>query len=94
MQLTLDSRVQRSDGVVAAPVQHELVLMSVERGQYYGTSGVGAWLWEQIEQPVAVRDLCHRLQELYQVDPETCGRDVLRFLEEVRDQGMLEAVDG
>lgn len=89
MQITLDSRVQRSDGVVAAPVQHELVLMSVERGQYYGTSGVGAWLWERIEKPVAVRELCQRLQELYEVDPATCGRDVLRFLEEVREQGML-----
>lgn len=92
MQLTLDSLVQRSEGVVAAPVQHEMVLMSVERGQYYATSGVGERLWQELDQPITVRELCGRLQKLYRVDPETCGRDVLRFLEEIRAEGLLQVL--
>lgn len=89
MPLTIDSVVQRSQGIVTAPVQQELVLMSVERGEYYGTGNVGAWLWEHLERPVPVAELCRGLQDLYQVEPEACVRDVLRFLEDLLEQGLL-----
>lgn len=89
MELTMSSVVQRSEGVVAAPVREELVLMSVESGEYFGTSGVGAWLWERTERPVAVRDLCQGLQQVYEVEPATCDREVLRFLADLREHGML-----
>ena len=89
MKLTIDSVVQRSEGVVTAPVQHELVLMSVERGQYFGTGSVGAWLWEHLERPAPVADLCRGLQERYQVEPEVCAHDVLGFLQDLLEQGLL-----
>lgn len=85
----MDSVVQRSDDVVAAPVREELVLMSVPSGEYFGTSGVGAWLWERLEQPVAVRDLCEGLQGVYDVDAATCRREVLHFLNDLHEHGML-----
>lgn len=93
MQLTMDSLVRRADGVVAAPIRDELVLMSVEQGQYYGTSGPGAWLWEQIEHPRRISDLCEDLRRRYEVDAATCRRDVLRFLEDLQQQGMVTVAD-
>lgn len=92
MPLTKDSVVQRSEGVVAAPVQQELVLMTVDRGEYFGVAGVAARIWERLERPVAVGELCRELGGLYDVGPEQCEREVLDFLEEAREQGLVSVL--
>lgn len=92
MQLTRDGVVQRSQGVVTASVQQELVLMTVERGEYFGLAGVAARIWERVEHPVPVGVLCQELGRLYDVEPGQCEREVLAFLEEAREQGLVSVL--
>lgn len=89
MTLTQESVVARSPGLMDAEVGRDVVLMSVERGSYFALDPVAAAVWRRLESPVAVRALCASLHEDYDVSPEACLTDVLRFLEQLREAGLL-----
>ena len=91
--VTLETVVASGTSLVSADVGEELVLLHVEKNAYYDTDAIGADIWHQLEQPVRVSDICSRLVEKYEVDPETCQRDVLAFLSEALREEVVRVVD-
>ena len=92
-EITLDTVVACGGSLVSADVGEELVLLHVEKNAYYDTDAIGADIWYQLEQPVRVSDLCSRLVVKYEVDPETCQRDVLAFLSEALREEVVRVVN-
>ena len=92
-ELDESSVVVRSSTVLDADIDGELVMMSIERGEYYGLDAIGSDIWGLLEKPLAVKDLCSRLEESYDVGPEDCRRDVVAFLETLLADGSLELVE-
>ena len=43
--------VSRNPNLVAANVDGDLVMMSVEQGEYFGITGVGSRVWELLATP-------------------------------------------
>jgi hypothetical protein len=87
--ITLESTVSQIEDIVASDIDDEKVMMSVEKGQYFGLEPVGSRVWELIEKPVKVSELIDALLGKYDVDRETCEKDVLAFLEELNEAGIL-----
>jgi len=81
--------VRKQGDWLAAKVGDELVMMSAEKGNYIGLSEVGARIWELIETPQELGDLCGRLQEEYDVAPEVCRSEVQTFLDELVKHGAI-----
>ena len=81
--------VRKQGDWLAAKVGDELVMMSAEKGNYIGLSEVGARIWELIETPQEIDILCGRLQEEYDVPPETCRSEVQSFLDELVKHGAI-----
>lgn len=81
--ITPESTVAQIDGIVASDIDDEKVMMSIENGEYYGLEPVGSRIWEMIEEPVRVTGIIDLLLGQYDVDRETCERDVLAFLNEL-----------
>lgn len=75
--------------IVASDIDNEKVMMSIEKGSYYGLDSVGSRIWEMIETPIRVSELIDALLLKYEVDRETCERDVLVFLEELHESGIV-----
>lgn len=96
VELTRASVVSRSPDLMAAEVGGDLVLMSIERGSYFALDPVGAAVWRRLESPVAVDAICAALTAEYDVSPEACAADVLRFLHDLHASGLLvvAGVDG
>lgn len=82
-------RVQKKGDWLAAKVGDELVMMSAEKGNYIGLSEVGARIWELIETPQDVEDVCRKLQAEYDVTPEACRLEVESFLNELVKHGAI-----
>jgi hypothetical protein len=81
--------VRRQGDWLSAKVGDELVMMSAEKGNYIGLSEVGARIWELIETPSEMDAVCDRLQEEYDVAPETCRAEVDSFLNELVKHGAI-----
>jgi hypothetical protein len=88
-EISLESTVVRSDGVIAGQVDKELVMMSVDRGLYYGLDAIGADIWQRLAQPLRVADLCAQLVQEYEVEEAECAADVLAMLNDMATDGLI-----
>jgi hypothetical protein len=84
------SIVRHIEDIIASNIDDEKVMMSVERDEYFGLDPVGSRVWDLIDKPIRVTDLVDLLIPNYDVDRETCERDVLAFLEELQERGILQ----
>ncbi|MEZ4590931.1 MAG: lasso peptide biosynthesis PqqD family chaperone [Chloroflexota bacterium] len=91
--VTLASQVVRSEDFITSTIDNDLVMMSLEKGTYYGLDAIGSHVWEQLAQPVTVQTLCHQLTEMFDVDLEQCQQDVLAFLTELQKENMIHVVN-
>jgi hypothetical protein len=81
------------DGLIEAEIDDEILALSVQRGNCYGMNRVGSHVWKLLAKPVRICDLCAALFAAYTVDRDVCERQVLDLLEELRAEGLINAVD-
>ena len=92
LPVSLNSLVQWSDDQIAATVDREIVILSVERGSYYGLDDVGSEIWQQMASPVRVDTLCDLLAAKYDADRGTIERDVLALLDKLTAEGLISVI--
>ena len=85
-----DSVLVRDPDMIAAEMDGDLVMMSVERGAYFGIGGVGTRVWELLEQPHSVDQLCAAIVAEYEVDEGVCRRDVVEFVQKLLDEKLVK----
>lgn len=67
-----------------------VVVLNLETNVYYTLQGTAKTIWESIREPVSVEKLVGQLLQRYDADPERCRSEVLRFLEQLVGQGLVE----
>lgn len=75
-----DSIISRHSEIVFNKLDDEIVMMSVQNGEYYGLDNIGSRVWEIIEKPVSFMQIISVLEEEYKVLEEQCINDVKEFL--------------
>lgn len=91
--LTSDSKVVATPRFVSAEVGEEIILLHLENGIYFGLDTVGARIWRLLETPTTVREIEKVLLEEYDVEAERCYEEVLRLLNDLIDEGLVETID-
>lgn len=76
--------------VVWRNVNEETVILDLGAGMYFSLRGVGARIWELIQQPRTVADLCDTLVQEYEVSVEECERDLRGLFEDLAGRGLIE----
>jgi hypothetical protein len=84
----------RSTDLLTAVVDGEVVMLDPRQGCYFGLDRSGTAIWELLAEPRSVADVCAALLDRYAVSPEECRSEVLFFLHELHDAGLVEAVGG
>ena len=79
-----------SDLVLASPLGGEVVLLEPEAGIYYSLNEVGALIWDRLQDPVTLHELCEAVVAEFEVDRETCEPDVRRVLGELMSHSLAE----
>jgi Coenzyme PQQ synthesis protein D (PqqD) len=92
ISITLDTVVSRAgETLYARAGTDEAVMMSVAAGRYYGLNAVASRIWELLERPMTIAELCARLCEEFEVDAKTCEAEVVNFVNELIDNGIVHA---
>jgi hypothetical protein len=89
MSISANDVIRQIEDIVASDIDDEKVMMSIEKGCYYGLDPTGSRVWELIEAPIRVSELIDVLLLKYDVDRQTCEVDVLSFLQELYEAGVL-----
>jgi hypothetical protein len=85
-------KISRAGNCSAVMVDDELVMMSIELGQYFALNQAGARVWELLETPTTLADLCAAMEAEYDVEREVCRREVAALLEELKGKGLVTFV--
>jgi hypothetical protein len=88
--ITPDSVICQSQSQVSTEIDGETVLLSIDKGNYYGMNKVLTAIWNWLEQPMKVSDICHKLTETYDVSGDVCEKDVRMVLGELRKEGLID----
>ena len=72
--------ISRSPSVLAAEVDGEIVMMSIEQGRYFGLDDIASDIWKRIETPCSFGELIDRLAADYDADRDTIAADVRALL--------------
>lgn len=86
------SRVVRVAGLLSATVGQEVVMLNMTTNAYYDADAIGAVIWRQIEAPCLVSDLVQWLVQRYDVGPDVCEVDVIRFLSDALAEGLIQVI--
>lgn len=87
--ITLQTKIQRNPKMVASKIDNEIVMMSIENGEYYGLDEVGSRIWELIAKPIVVEELIIALLDEFEVERQDCEKETFEFLEELNSKNLL-----
>ncbi|MFY9259492.1 MAG: PqqD family protein [Gallionella sp.] len=88
--LSSTSIICRRDNHLSTAIDDCLVIMSIEQGNYCDLDAIASDIWQRLEQPIPVGDLCVKLCQEYDADLATIQRDVLVFLAKLADKHLIE----
>ena len=90
MSIALHTRLNRDNDILYAAVdKDEAVMMSIAADSYFGLNAVGIRIWELLEHPITVAGLCAQMCEEFDVDAKTCEAEVLKFVCDLLDNGVI-----
>jgi hypothetical protein len=81
--------ISRSPSVLTAEVDGEVVMMSIEQGQYFGLDDIGSDIWKRIEPPCSFAALIDGLTIDYDADRATILADVHSLLLRMAGQDVV-----
>ena len=81
-------RVVATGEAVACEFGAGLALLHLKSNVYYSLNSVGAFIWEQIQEPRSVLDIRGAVLARYNVDAERCKADVEGLLKGLTEAGL------
>jgi hypothetical protein len=76
---------------VSCRINDEVAILDLDRAIYFGLQGVGVHIWDALEQPRSVADLCSSVMAEFDVSEAVCRADILKVLGSLEAEGLVEA---
>jgi len=87
--VTIPSKMHIAAHVHWRRFDSELVVLDLQRGEYYGLNEVAAEAFEQLARGETFSDTMARLLQAYDVDRERLAQDLERTFEDLLGRGIL-----
>ena len=83
---------QRNPETISGALHDQLVMMDIQKGQYFALNPAATRIWELLEKPLTLEALCNALLEEFEVSPEQCQKDVKEHLAEMQKLELIREV--
>ncbi|MED3912181.1 lasso peptide biosynthesis PqqD family chaperone [Peribacillus simplex] len=87
--LSKNKLITQNQGNIVSDMDGELVMLSIEKGNYYNLGVLGGEIWSLIERPITISDLIDKLMSQYDVSQQECEEEVLSFLSDLYNEGLI-----
>lgn len=88
--LSNNSTVVVAPHQISSALADASVILNLDSSIYYGLDAVGARIWNLVQQPRTVTEICNVVVEEYDVDPARAARDVHALLQKLSEAGLIE----
>lgn len=84
---------RRTAATLFAEIDQDVVALQPDRGYCFGMEEVTAEVWRMLAEPTTEQALGDRLMTLYEVEADTCRRDISALLQQMLAEELIEVVD-
>lgn len=91
--LSVQSIVVAAKDQVSCSLGDESAILNMKNSVYYTMDPVGTRIWDLLQQPRSVREVCDTMLDEFEVERERCERDLLDLLERMKGEGLIEVAD-
>ncbi len=84
-----NSIIEKSSNSIESSIDGEVVLLNLDNNEYYSMDQVGSDIWKILDEPHQLEEIISRLQEKYDVDRETCMKDITEFLKQLEEKKII-----
>jgi Coenzyme PQQ synthesis protein D (PqqD) len=93
MGIEMTATVVRTEGMMTAPVDNEIVILNLKGNNYISLDPIGRRIWELLEVSINVADLCRKLESEFEGTQVQICDDVISFLGELEREGLVRVAD-
>lgn len=83
------TRYVRNGKTISGRLHDELVMMNLAQGKYFSLNPVATRIWDLLEKPLTIIELCVLLMKEYDVDEAKCKMEVEEHLEKMVRLGLV-----
>ena len=80
---------QRNSETISGRLHDELVMMDIQKGKYFSLNQVATQIWDLLEKPTSLDEICNTLMAEYDIKAEQCISDVQSHLNEMQKLGLV-----
>jgi hypothetical protein len=80
----------RNNKTISGRLHDEMVMMDMEQGKYFSLNQSATAIWEKLEKPLTIEELCDNLMETYNVGKEQCVTEVTEHIKEMVRMGLIK----
>jgi hypothetical protein len=77
---------------VSSDLDGETIVLNLASGHYFGLEGVGGDVWELLQQPITLQEICTEILQRYDVEPSACENDVTALITELISEGLVKVI--
>lgn len=90
MIITTTTIVKQAKDQLSCKLDNETAILNLNTSLYFGLDEIGALIWQAMESPQPVGDVCRIVVERCEVDEARCLADLLSFLNKLNELGLIE----
>jgi hypothetical protein len=83
------TKYTRNSKTISGRLHDELVMMDIDHGKYFSLNPVATRIWDLLERPQNMDELCAVLIDEYDVEPEQCLSEVEEHMAEMVRFGLV-----
>lgn len=91
--MKLSSVVQQTENSVSCEIDEQTVLLNVDAGKYHGFNEVASRIWQLIESPMKINQICDQLINEFEISKEQCEVEVVAFIKQLNEAGLVTLKD-
>jgi len=91
--MDLKNRVIFADTVFAQEVDGEMVLLDMNSENYFGLDEVGTAIWQFMQESGELKEIFQHMLEHYDVKEEVLQKDLITFVEQLKERGLVKVVE-
>lgn len=91
---TLSQKIKPHPEVVDTELDDsETVLLHLESKTYFSLNSTGSYIWKQLKNEPRLEQISERLQQEFKLDPQRAAASLLKLIEELARQQLVQVVD-
>ena len=88
--MNLNKKVTFADTVFAQEVDGEMVLLDMNSENYFGLDEVGTSIWQAMQEKENLKEVFEVLLEQYEVEEDVLKKDLVAFVEKLKESGLVK----